>query len=119
MNVQDTFDALVSTLTDLSPEAEVLVAAGRALAVEIDDGAVPDDKGKTRPVSAAVTALRGLVDDLLVKGRARVADPGEAEADGDWSAPCAVADLAAVRDAAKPGKGNARARGGGGRKAAG
>lgn len=104
----EAFNELVLTLDKPTAEVEVLVAAGHALALEIDTAQLADDKGKTKSASAAVTALRGLVDDLIAKGRAVVANPDEA--DDDWASPTPVADLAAVRDSAKPGAGNARAR---------
>lgn len=114
MSVRDAFAAFEAGLPQRSPEVLVLVAAGAALATEIDDASVPDDKGKTRTAAAAVSALRGLLDDLIAKGRA-VADDGEADA--GWITPSAVADLAAVRDAARSVAGDARPRGGRGRKA--
>lgn len=101
------FDLFAADLPTRSAEVEVLVAAGRALALEIDVAQLADDNGKTKPAAAAVTALRALVDDLIAKGRAGVADPDEAD---DWAVP-SVVDLAPVRDAKKPGASNARPRG--------
>ena len=115
MTVSDAFNALVLTLDNPTAEVEVLVAAGHALALEIDTAQLADDKGKTKSASAAVTALRGLVDDLIAKGRAVVADPDEAD---DWATPTPIADLAAVRDAPKPRARNAGARSGRGGAAA-
>ena len=111
MSVGFAFDQLVLTLDNPTAEVEVLVAAGHALALEIDTAQLADDKGKTKSASAAVTALRGLVDDLIAKGRASVADPDE----GDWTAPTEPTSIAGVRaakvrDAAKSGAGNARPR---------
>lgn len=107
MSVGEAFNQLVLTLDNPTAEVEVLVAAGHALALEIDVAQLADDNGKTKSASAAVTALRALVDDLIAKGRAGVADPDEAD---DWAAP-SVVDLAPVRDAKKPGARNARPRG--------
>ncbi len=101
------FDLFAADLPTRSAEVEVLVAAGRALALEVDVAQLADDNGKTKPAAAAVTALRALVDDLIAKGRAGVADPDEAD---DWAVP-SVVDLAPVRDAKKPGARNARPRG--------
>ncbi len=116
MSVVAKFDALVETLDQLTPEVEVLVEAGRSLAWEIDTAAMDNEDPKVKPRSAAapVTALRALMVDLIAKGRA-VADDGEADA--GWITPSAVADLAAVRDAARSVAGDARSRGGRGRKA--
>ena len=119
MSVGFAFDQLVLTLDNPTAEVEVLVAAGHALALEIDTAQLADDKGKTKSASAAVTALRGLVDDLIAKGRASVADPDE----GDWTAPTEPTSIAGVRaaqlrDAAKSGAGNARSRSRGGGAAA-
>ena len=111
MSVTDAFAELVATMDNLTAEVGVLVASGEALALEIDTAQLADDKGKTKSASAAVTALRGLVDDLIAKGRAVVADPDEAD---DWATPTPIADLAAVRDAPKPRARNAGPRGRGG-----
>ena len=110
------FDALVDTLDNVTPECNVLIAAGRSLAWEIDTDAMDNEDPKVKPRSAAapVTALRALMVDLIAKGRA-VADDGEADA--GWITPSAVADLAKVRDAARSVAGDARPRGGRGRKA--
>lgn len=108
VSVTGAFTALVATLDSRTAEADVLVEAGHALALEIDTAQLADDKGKTKSASAAVTALRGLVDDLIAKGRV---DAGSHEAEADWSDP-SVADLAKVRDAKEPGTRNARSRSG-------
>ena len=115
MSVGEAFNALVLTLDNPTAEVEVLVAAGHALALEIDCAQLADDKGKTKSASAAVTALRGLVDDLIAKGRSVVANPDEA--DEDWAAP-SVVDLAPVRDAKESGAGDSRPRSRRGGKAA-
>ena len=107
MSVGEAFNVLVLTLDRPSAEVEVLVAAGHALALEIDTAQLADDNGKTKSASAAVRALQGLVDDLIVKGRNVVADPDET--DTDWTAPTVV-DLAPVRDAKKPRASDARPR---------
>lgn len=107
MSVVAAFAELVGSLDNLTAEVRVLVAAGEALALEIDTAQLADDKGKTKSASAAVTALRGLVDDLIVKGRAVVDDTDEAD---DWATPTPIADLAKVRNASKPRAGNAGAR---------
>lgn len=111
VDVGEAFKRLVLTLDNPTAEVEVLVAAGHALALEIDMGQLADEKGKTKSVSAAVAQMRGVMDDLIVKGRAVVADPDEAD---DWAAPTVV-DLAPVRDAKESGAGNARPRSGRGR----
>lgn len=112
MSVSDAFDELALTLDNRTAEVQVLIAAGEALALEIDTAQLADDKGKTKSASAAVTALRGLVDDLIAKGRAVVADPDEA----DWTKPTEPTSIAGVRaakvrDAAESGAGDARPRG--------
>ena len=119
MSVVISFDALVDTLTNVTPECEVLIATGRALAWEIDTAAMDNDDPKVKPRSAAApaNALRALVSDLLAKGRAS-GNSNEGEDDEDWSAPTAVTDLAEVRNAKEPGASNARSRSGGGRKSA-
>ena len=114
MSVVDAFAVLVDSLPTRSPEVGVLVEAGKALALEIDMAQLADDNGKTKPAAAAVTALRALIDDLIAKGRAGVADPDEAD---DWAAP-SVVDLAPVRNAKKSRPRNARPRGSGGGAAA-
>jgi hypothetical protein len=94
---------------------EVLIAAGLALALEIDTAQEADDKGHTKSCASAVSALQRLVAELVVKGRH--ASSGEVEAEGDWCKPGAVADLAKVRDAKKPRAGDVGSRGGRGGKA--
>ncbi len=112
MDVCNAFAFLVDSLERRTPEVEVLVAAGSALALEIDTAQLADDKGKTRSAAAPVTALRGVVADLMLKGSAQNADFSPT-VEADWSAPQvvpAVADLAKVRNAKKPAAGNARPR---------
>ena len=111
MSVVAMFDALVDTLTNVTPECNVLIATGRALAWEIDTAAMDNDDPKAKPRSAAApaNALRALTSELLAKGRAS----GHSNEDDDWSAPSAITDLAEVRDAKKPRAGNARSRSGG------
>jgi hypothetical protein len=121
VSVTTKFDALVATLTSVTPEVEVLIEAGRSLAWEIDTAAMDNEDPKVKPRSAAapVTALRALMADLLAKGSASGSSDGEAEGEGDWTKPAAVADLAPVRDAKRSRSGNARSRGRGGGSAAG
>jgi hypothetical protein len=88
VSVRSAFDDWHASLP-LDGEAQVLVAAGRVLADEVDAARVPDEKGATRPAASAVAGLRALMCEL--KGRA-VSD----EQTDDWSAPV----LAAVRDIA-------------------
>jgi len=102
MGVLASLEVVVEGLVDPSAEVLLLVESARALAVEIDAASVPDKDGKTRSAASAVRELRSVVDEMLVKGR-RDAD------DDDWSSP--VADLAKVRDAARPVPGDARVRG--------
>lgn len=100
--VESSVTALVESLKPWSLEAEVLVAAALALAVEIDSAQQPDENGRTKSAAGAVRELRAVVDELVMKGR-RDAD------DDDWSSP--VADLAEVRNATKRKSTDARPRG--------
>ena len=108
MSVIAKLDDLVPTLDAMSPECEVLLAAAYALALEVDMALQADDQGKTRSCASAVTALRGVLAELIVKGRASASTD---EAENDWTRP-AVVGLAAVRDTKESGARNARARGG-------
>ena len=86
MSVIAKLDELQPTLTNRTEEVAVLLEAAYALGLEIDMAQLADDKGRTRSCASAVTALRGVVADLILKGRtADVADAAEA----DWTAPAA------------------------------
>ena len=115
MSTSDAVDRVLADLPDRTPREDVLAEIMRALADEIDVAQLADDKGKTRPASAAAGQLRAAMTELL-QGRVRDGDADEAE---DWSTPSAPAGAAPVRDAPKSGAGNVRARGGRGGKAAG
>jgi len=110
MAVAAAVEVLVSSLVRRTEQVEVLVESARALAVEIDVAQVPDEKGRTRSAAAAVTALRGVVDEMVQRGGVDAGSDGD-----DWSAP----GVAAVRDAARSGSGVVRRRGRGGVAAAG
>ena len=114
MSVIAKLDELMLTLDGMTPEAWVLAESAYALALEIDMAQQADDQGKTRSCASAVTALRGVLAELIQKGRA---SGNSDEAEADWTSPTVIG-LAPVRDAPKPGAGNARARGGRGGKAA-
>lgn len=109
MSVIAKMDDLLATLDAMTPEAWVLAESAYALALEIDVAQQADDQGKTRSCASAVTALRGVLAELIVKGRASASTD---EADNDWTTPSAVVGLAAVRDAKEPGARDAGPRGG-------
>ena len=111
VSVLETLNALVGTLPDPNEEIALLIETSRALALEIDMAAMPDENGRTKSAASAVRELRAVVDDMMTKGRR------DADNDDDWSTP--VADLAAVRDTTKRKPGDARPRSRGGSAAAG
>lgn len=112
-SVTDKLADLIATLHHRSPHVEVLIAAASALALEIDMALQADENGKTKSAASAVREFRAVVDELMLKGRA----DGDEEVD-DWTNPAGVG-ATTVRHLTQPKQGNVRARGGGGRKAAG
>lgn len=111
MSVTASLEALITTFIDPNPEVSLLIETARALALEVDMAATPDENGKTKSAASAVRELRAVVDEITNKGR-RDADDND-----DWSTP--VADLASVRNASRRKPADARPRSDRGGKAAG
>ena len=102
MSVLESLNALIDKLITPSPEVDLLVATSRALALEIDLAAIPDENGRTKSAASAVRELRAVVDEIMTKGR------HDADSDDDWSTP--VTDLAKVRNTPKRKPANPRPR---------
>ena len=84
MSVVAKLDELQHTLDRRTEEVAVLLEAAYALGLEIDMAQMADDKGRTRSCASAVTALRGVVADLIAKGRTSAGSEADT---GDWTAP--------------------------------
>lgn len=107
MSVLTSLNALVDELVDPSNEVQLLIEAARALALEVDLAATPDDNGKTKSAASAVRELRAVVEEIKTKGRR------DADGDDDWTKPAEpAAGAAPVRNAARSKSGDARRRGG-------